>query len=94
MKAWNEIKWVLSKSVKGPKTHLSVSATGDDLVFLWVVAHRPEHSVGDHHLKTHKPPTAEKCRSDKGLKQKERREKGNFQQCRSSSVVVEQPCAV
>lgn len=40
------------------KTHLSVSATGDDLVFLWVVAHSPERCVGDHHLKTHKPPTA------------------------------------
>lgn len=40
------------------KTHLSVSATGDDLVYVWVVAHRPEQRVGDHHLKTHKPPAA------------------------------------
>lgn len=46
----------LNESIGRPETNLSVSATGDDLVFLWVVAHRPEQRVGDHSIKTHKPP--------------------------------------
>lgn len=47
----------MNKTVNIPKTHLSVSATGNDLVFLWMVAHRPEDGVGNHHLKACKSPT-------------------------------------
>lgn len=36
--------------------YLSVSATGDDLVFLRVVTHNTEQGVGQDHLIPHKPP--------------------------------------
>lgn len=44
------------KKILNPKTHLSVSATGDDLKFLWMVAHSPEQCVGNHHLTNYESP--------------------------------------
>lgn len=37
--------------------HLSVGATGDDLVNVWVVTHSPKQPGSDHHFETHKTPT-------------------------------------
>lgn len=36
--------------------YLSVSATGDYLVFFWMIAHGPEKCVGGYHPKAHKLP--------------------------------------
>ena len=67
------------ESIVGPKTHLSISATGNDLVFLWVVAHRPQECVGYHHLKTHKSPTGGDAENpEDGIKETR---KGEFYRC-------------
>lgn len=56
------------KKILNPKTHLSISATGDDLKFLWMVAHSPEQGVGNHHLTNYESPIKDYTKETKDKK--------------------------
>lgn len=62
-----ETNWDSQRREKSRKTpHLPVRAAGEDLVDVWVVAHSPKQSGGDHHSQTHKTPAGgEESEKDK-----------------------------